>query len=223
VLSFLYFLVKGTAECGASSSQAALGRPDRDLEDLRNLGHRELRGEDQPEDLPMSAPEGTDRAGHVGHVGTLQRNELRSRNRGRLADQAAILDLPQPVASEPVSGLAAPDGDQPRTDARVAAECGSLTPYGEHRVLQDLLAEGSVTDDEEDLAQHDLTVPPVQLGQGTLVAGRDLPEESFIVPFSVGSDSTHGGGCLVRTVHQQPPGSTLHNQVSSNKRRRGSL
>ena len=77
-----------------------------------------------------------------------------------------------------------------------------MTPDGEHRVLQDLLAEGSIADHEEDLAQQDLAVSPVELGQGTLVANRYLPEELDILPFPVGRDSTRGGDRLVWTVHQ---------------------
>ena len=45
----------------------------------------------------MRASERTDRAGHVGHVGTFQRDELRSGDRARPVDQGGVLDLSEPV------------------------------------------------------------------------------------------------------------------------------
>jgi hypothetical protein len=202
-----------------AAARRLLTVPDRNIEDFGDLGHRDLRGENQPENLPMGASKHPDRVGHVGHVGhvgALERDELGPGIRTRLGDQGAVLDLSQPVTAEPVPGLTPCDCDHPRADARVPTERARLTPDGEHRVLEDLLTEDSIIYDEDDLTQYHSTVPPVQLRQGVIVASCHAPEELDVLAVRVGCYySINPIDRLTETVHQKASRSISHKQVSS--------
>ena len=98
-----------------------------------------------------------------------------------------------------------------------------MTPNGEHRVLQDLLAESPLANNEEDLAQHNFAVTPVQLSQRAIVAGRHQPKELGVVPLPVWRVATHRADRQVCAhARYKPLGRTSHDQLSSKKRCQGS-
>jgi hypothetical protein len=67
------------------------------------------------------------------------------------------------VSTHAVAGLPARDGDHPRSHAGVSTEPCRIAPDRDHRVLQDLLAYASIADDEEDLAEKNATVTPIEI------------------------------------------------------------
>ena len=166
---------------GARGGQAALHRPDRDLQHSRDLGEAEPGAEGKAQYLPVGWCELSDRIPHLGQFGPVQGHDLRSRTRTRLIGQEGVIHHPQSLTSQPVPGLPPGDGDHPGPHRRLTPEGARPAPDSEHRVLHDLLSQYPVADYQQNLRKHHSAVLTVERGHRILVALPDPAQQTSIV------------------------------------------
>jgi hypothetical protein len=128
------------------------------------------------------------------------------------------------VPAQAVPSLAPHDGDHPGADPGFAPVGAGAAPHGEHRVLQDFLAEGPLADDKEDLGQHDPAVALVELGHGGTLG--DPGQQAGLVAISpgppAGAEARAVGPLNQRRSFNAYPPLCFAQRVGSGPRRHGS-
>jgi len=143
--------------------QAALDRPFWDLEDVGDFCKAEAGTKHETQDLALPSTQHGDGSNDIRHLDAIEGQHFGTRRRVRTPGKDRLIHGCRSVSTHTVAGLPERDGDHPGAHFGVPAEAGRVEPDGNHGVLQDLLTHTSITDDEENLAEKDTSVAPVQI------------------------------------------------------------